>query len=108
MGCVFRHGNRPTWWVKYKGTMKWEYESSHSKKREDAVRLLKQREGDLAKGVPVHSGVGRMRFEEAVVDLINYHAARGRGTKKMQRRIAMHLGPVFRTRKMSDITAADA
>ncbi len=108
MGCVFQGKGRSTWWVKYKSMGRWQYETSGSKRREDAVKLLKLREGDTVKGVPVTSQVGRLRFEEAVTDLVNFHKARNHGVKKMQRRIAMHLEPVFRKRKMADITVADA
>ena len=98
MGCIYRHKGRPTWWVKYRSAGKWQYESSHSKRKGDAEQLLKLREGDTAKGVPVTSQVGRLKFEEARTDLINYHKARGRTTKKMERRIAMHLEPAFAKR----------
>ena len=34
MGCVFRHKGRGVWWIKYKGPSGWQYESSHSAKKE--------------------------------------------------------------------------
>jgi integrase len=108
MGCIYRHKNRPTWWIKWKAAGRWQYATSGSERREDAVRLLRLKEGDVAKGLPVTSKVGRLRFEEAVTDLENYHESLGRNTKKMKRRIAMHLAPYFGNRKMADITASDA
>jgi hypothetical protein len=94
MGCVYRHKGRNVWWVKYRGAGgRWQYESSHSAKRDDATRILRLREGDTAKGVPVTSQIGRLRFEEARDDLINYHKANGRDTKKLEGRIAKHLTP---------------
>jgi hypothetical protein len=107
MGSIYRQEGRSIWWVKYKAAGRWQSESSRSDRREDAVRLLKMREGDNARGIPVTANVGRYRFEEAVTDLVNYHKARDRVTKKMERRIAMHLAPTFCGRRMSEITVAE-
>src|SRR5688572_18879773 len=107
MGCVYRHPGRPTWWIKYRGAGSWQYESSHSKRREDADRLLKLREGDTAKGVPVTSQVGRLRFEDARDDHVAYQKANGRNTKKLEGRIAKHLTPFFARRKMTQVSVAD-
>jgi integrase len=104
MGCIYRHKSRATWWIKYRSTSGWQYESSKSHKKEDATRLLKLREGDTAKGIPVTSQVGRLRFTEARDDLINYQKAHRRDTKKMEGRIALHLTPFFGRRKMTEIT----
>ena len=107
MGCIYRHKGRPTWWVKYRGAGgKWQYESSHSAREKDATHLLRLREGDTAKGIPVTSHVGRLRFEEAREDLVTYHKANGRDTKKLEGRIAMHLTPFFERRKMTEINGA--
>jgi integrase len=106
MGCVYRHKGRSVWWIKYRSTAGVQYESAHSKRKEDAIRLLRLREGDTAKGVPVTSQVGRIRFDEARDDLVTYHKANGRDTKKLEDRIAKHLTPFFARRKMSEITVA--
>jgi hypothetical protein len=103
MGCIYQHKGRPTYWIKYRSAGTWQYESSQSHRREDAVRLLRLREGDTAKGVPVTSQVGRVRFEEARDDLINYHKAHGRDTTKLEGRIKLWLTPFFGRRKMTDI-----
>ena len=106
MGCIYQHKGRPTWWVKYRSAGRWQYESTKSKQRKDAVRLLRLREGDTAKGVPVTAQVGRLRFDEARDDLINFHKTQGRDTKKLEGRIKKHLTPFFGERKMTDITGA--
>jgi hypothetical protein len=93
-----------TGWVKYRSAGKWQYESSHSPRRKDAERILRLREGDTAKGIPVTSDIGRLRFEEARDDLINFHKANGRDTTKMEARIKKHLTPYFTKIKMIDIT----
>jgi integrase len=103
MGCIYQHKGRPTYWIKYRSTSGWQYESSQSHRKEDALRLLRLREGDTAKGVPVTSQVGRLRFDEARDDLINYHKAHRRDTTKLEARIAKWLTPYFGRRKMTEI-----
>jgi integrase len=106
VGCIYRHKGRPTYWIKYKSAGQWQYESSHSTREADAVRLLRLREGDTAKGIPVTSQVGRLKYDEARDDLINYHKANGRDTKKLEGRIKKHLTPFFTGKKMTEITGA--
>jgi integrase len=56
--------------------------------------------------IPVTSEVGRLRFEEALTDLVNYHKANGRESDKLEGRIKKHLTPCFGGRKMAEITVA--
>lgn len=104
MGCIYRHKGRSTYWIKYRSAAGWQYESSHSHREDDAKHLLRLREGETAKGVPVTSQIGRLRFDEARDDLINHHKAHRRDTKKLEGRIAKWLTPHFGRRKMTDIT----
>jgi integrase len=106
VGCIYQHKGRRTWWVKYRSAGKWQYESSHSPHRKDAERILRLREGDTAKGIPVTSHVGRLKYDEARDDLINHHKANGRDTTKLEARIAKHLTPFFTRKKMTDISVA--
>ena len=53
------------WWVRYCRNGHRFEESARSEKRQAAVDLLKIREGDVAKGVPVSARVGQLRFEVA-------------------------------------------
>jgi hypothetical protein len=63
MGELKKRGQ--IWWVRYYRNGRRHEESSHSDLREDAVRLLKVREGDVARGLPVTPKIGRLRFDEA-------------------------------------------
>ena len=63
MGCIYKRGR--IYWIKYSRSGRGYYESSGSKKHEDAKRLLRLREGDIERGVAVTPRIGRMRFEEA-------------------------------------------
>ena len=55
----------PIYWIQYRVAGRVQCESSRSKKRADAVDLLKRREGDVVRGLPVTTKVGQLRLEEA-------------------------------------------
>ena len=105
MGCTYRRGK--IWWVKYFRSGRQNFETSGSQKKEDATNLLKLREGDIARGVPVSAKIGRVRFEDARDDLLNDKKNNGRPLKKLKARIANHLTPFFGGRRMANITVAD-
>jgi hypothetical protein len=60
---------RPVWSIRYYRDGRPFEESSGSTKYADAVALLKIREGDIAKGVPVSPQIARFRFEDAAADI---------------------------------------
>ena len=110
MGCVWKRGN--TYWIKYRRNGRSYYESTHLKisdeNRKAAKALLATRESDIAKGVPVTSSIGKLRYEEARDDFQNDHKVnKRRENKKLEQRIAKHLTPFFKNRRMSEITPAD-
>jgi integrase len=108
MGCVFRPKDRNTWWVKYRRAGKTYYESSDSKRKTDAIDLLRRREGAIAAGVPVTPKAHRLTFTEAATDAINDYTTNGkRSLVVVRRRIEKHLTPYFGGAKMANITTAD-
>ena len=79
-----------------------------STKKQAAIDLLRIREGDAAKGVPVSAKIGRLRFEEAAADVVNdYRTSGKRSLDEVDRRISKHLAPFFSGCKMTNITTAD-
>ena len=58
MGCIYQRGR--VYWIKYSREGRAYYESSGSRKHEDAKRLLRLREGDIERGVAVTPRVGRI------------------------------------------------
>src|SRR3972149_8903058 len=83
-------------------------ESSGSAKKGAAIDLLKIREGDGARGLPVTPKIGRLRFEEAAADVVNeYRVNKRRSLSHVERRIKKHLTPFFGGRRMASITTAD-
>jgi integrase len=98
----------PIWQIRcYRDGRRFE-ESSRSTKRGDAERLLRLREGDIAKGIPVSPQLGRFRFEDAAADIEAEYVVNGRRClPELKRRIALHLKPFFLGRRLSSITTTD-
>ena len=95
-------------WIRYYRDGRRYEESSRSAKEGDARRLLRLREGDIERGLPVTPKIGRLRFEEAASDLLNDYRTNGKRTlKDVERRIRLHLAPYFGGRRMASITTSD-
>ena len=93
------------WWIRYTVGGKLQCVSSESSKRADAVRLLKEREGDVAKGMPITADIGKIRFEEAAEDLLtDYRINKKRSLRTVTLRIQKHLTPFFGERRLVAIT----
>ena len=106
MGELKKRGN--IWWIRYYRAGKRYEESSDSTKREHARTLLRLREGDAAKGVPITPKIGRVLFDEAVQDVVNDYVANGkRSVRLLKIRLARHLKPYLGGRRMASITTAD-
>jgi integrase len=83
-------------------------ESTGTESRREAERLLKLREGDIERGLPVSPKMGRLRFREAVLDVIaDYELKGNKTTSDVQRRVRLHLLPVFGERRLVAISTAD-
>jgi len=96
------------WWIRYYKNGRRHEESSGSTKENDAKSLLRLREGDIERGVAITPKVGRIRFDEAVKDVLNdYRTNRKRSLDDVERRIDLHLKPFFGNRRMAAITTAD-
>lgn len=108
MGCIYRRKDSRSWWIKYVRAGKAYHESSGSVRKGDATDLLRLREGDIARGVPVTPKIGRLRFEEAASDLLNDYRTNGkRSLVVVERRVEKHLTPFFEGRRMANITTSD-
>ncbi len=61
------------------------------------------------KGVPVSPKIGRLKFDEAVADVVTDYRVNGKKSlANVERRIKLHLAPFFGGRRMSAISTADA
>ena len=98
---------RPTWWIKYHQNGRAIRESTGTKKETVARRMLRLREGDVERGIPVTPRLGRLTFEEAAADIQNEYRVNGRRSfGELERRIRLHLAPAFGGRRMATITPA--
>jgi len=80
-------------------------ESSESTKETEAKKLLRLREGDVAKGVSV---TPRMTIDELPTDLETEYRVNGRDTlKDLEGRLRLHIRPYFGGRRAAAITTAD-
>ena len=105
MGHLYRRGK--IYWIKYYRNGRAFYESSGSRKEGDAKLLLRLREGDIAKGIPVTPKVGRLRFDELAQDVVNDYRANGkRSIKDVERRFRKHLLPFFGGHRAAAITTS--
>lgn len=123
MGSIFRRGTKrgtnkkgahgPYWiaWVDHRG--KQHAESTRIKGRPGtgydynaAVRLLKEREGDVVKGLPVTAATGKLLFTDALKDVITdqEHNER-RAVAHTKRRIDLHIAPYFAGLRIAEVTA---
>jgi len=106
MGRLYKRGN--IWWIRYYRNGKCFPESSGSTQHAVAKSLLKLREGEGAKGVPVTPMMARFTFDEAARDLEREYAANGRRSlDSVERRIRKHLLPFLGGRRMAGITTVD-
>jgi integrase len=102
--CTERRQSK-TWQIRYYRNGRRFEESSHSTKKGAAMRLLKLREGDVAKGLPVTPEVGRLRFEEAAAAVVADYKVNGKRTlRDVEHRIQLHLEPFFGGQKMASLT----
>src|ERR687898_2687954 len=106
MGMIYKRG--AVWWVKYYRNGRAMRESTGSAKESDAIRLLKIREGDIERGLPVNPKLNQIRFDEAAKDLKTEYAVNGRrSADELERRIRLHLLPHFGGKRLASITTAD-
>jgi integrase len=95
----------PTWWMKYHVNGRPVRESTRTMKVTVARRVLRDREGCVERGVPINPKQNRVTFEEAAENMLNDYRANGkRSVGEVERRIRLHLGPVFNRRRLAGIT----
>jgi hypothetical protein len=106
MGELKKRGG--VWWIRYYRNGRRFEESARTSNKDVARDVLKVKEGHIASGAPVSARIGRLRFEDAVADIVAEYTINGRKSlKDLERRIKKHLAPFFGGRRMSEITTAD-
>jgi integrase len=104
VGSIYKRGRR--WWIAYIDLRgKQRCESSGSENKTDAIRMLRDKEGDLVKGVPVTPETSRYTFEDAIAAVKANYAAKGRRSlPDLERRITKHLQPHFGGMRLAAVT----
>jgi integrase len=82
-------------------------ESTNTKDKAEARRILQARLGQLAEGRYIGPAVERVTFEDLMRGLLTDYEVNGKKSLRMLRdRITKHLTPFFRGKKAQDITTA--
>lgn len=106
MGQIRKRGD--VWWIRYYRNGRRYEESARTTKLGVARHLLKLREGGGAKGIPVTPKIGRLRFDDAIMEVVrDYQTNAKASVDEVERRIAKHLLPFCSGRRMADITTDD-
>jgi len=107
MGQIRKRG--AVYWIRYYRDGRRFEESAKTDKYDAARDLLKIREGDVAKGVPISPKIGRLRFEDAAADLLTDYEINGKRSHKNLKNTIVEgaLEPWFRGRRMASLTTAD-
>ena len=89
-------GEAAFWWIKYYRDGQPMFESTGTTKEKKARDLLKLREGDITRGVPVTPKTNRVTFKELTDDVLtNYRVNGKRSVQDAERRVHKHLLPFF-------------
>jgi len=102
MGSVFKR-NR-TWWIKFYKDGRPHRESSGSTKKSDAERLLKLREGAVAKGEPISLRVERITLDELLDDVVLDYEANGKASITRVKLSSRMLKGYFAGMRASNVT----
>ena len=96
------------WWIKYQVAGRPVCVSSGSEKKEDAKKLLREREHLVDNGAAITAQVNRVTFEDAAADLVtDYKTNRRRSLRVVELRITKHLAPFFGRRRLMTISTVD-
>lgn len=104
MGSVYKRGN--IWWIRYSRNGKDLYESSKSRKKTVASRLLKKREGAVADGREPGARYERVTFDDLAQDLVTDYRVNGRRSLQRTEDSLKHLRRHFEGLKVPQISTA--
>jgi integrase len=103
-GRIYQQPGSDVWWLDYSFRGKRYRESSKSKKRADAVALLKKRMGEQARGVVSGPAVERVKWEDLAQGIRDDYAVNERKSTHALNAALKHLTGHFGTMRAIDIT----
>ncbi len=80
MGSVYSRNRSPYLWIKYHQNGRAVRETTGTKNEVVARSMLRAREGDVERGIPIDPKVGRITFHEAATDMLNDYKANRKKT----------------------------
>ena len=105
MASLFKRGR--VYWLKYHQNGRTVRESTGTRKERVALKILKLRDGDLAKGIHIDPKAGKITFPDAMADVERDYTVNGRrSAAHVARRVKEHLAPFFGQRRMTQIDTA--
>ena len=102
MGCIYKRGN--IFWVKYYRNGKPYLESSKGNSETKAKRLLKRREGEIAKGELPGICFDKIRFDEIAEDYLTDYRINQRKSFKKAEHYVEYLNKSFKGVRVTQIT----
>lgn len=104
MGMIYKQSKSRFWWIKYYRDGRPFRESTGTEKESEARRILREREGDIARGRPVVPRADRIRFEELAEDLLNDYRINARRSLDRVEWALKHLRAQFGGSRVLTIT----
>lgn len=107
-GSIYKDRGRNIWWIKYylRGQMK--RESSRSRNPDVATRLLKIREGEMAKQNAILPDIRPIKFAELKETIhMDYQLKNRKTWRDTEARLRIHILPFFNNRLAGSITEQD-
>jgi hypothetical protein len=92
------------WWIQYYAHGKKKLENSHSRNRNDALKLLKKRLGEVVEGKLIASAIERTRFNDLSDMLINDYLINARRSLIRAKRSVSHLSEFFGMDRAIEVT----
>tara|TARA_Y100000294_G_C8555297_1_gene336941 strand:- start:53 stop:1156 length:1104 start_codon:yes stop_codon:yes gene_type:complete len=103
VGTIYKRGE--IFWLKYYKNGKPYFESSKSKRKGDAKKILKLREGHIVEGKFRGLSAEKIRFEELAKDFLNDYRINGKKSIEKAKRSIRHLKAFFGLMKVIDIAS---
>lgn len=113
MGSLYRQKGRDgqpgrIWWTSVYTNGRRQCASTETADAAQARRILKQREGRVAAGLPLLPRADRIRYDEAAADLRQHYATTGDRDGRDVEKLLKHLDGFFRGRRLAAIGGAEA
>lgn len=102
MGMIYKRGE--IYWIKYYRNGKPFFESTHSGREAKAEKLLKKREGEIAKGELPGIYFDKVRFDEIAKDYLNDYKINKKKSLKKAEKYVEYLKEVFEGARVPEIT----